>query len=197
MPTDSPSFSWLSGYPRDESNWTVQQVEAVALYSVVAMLQPRRSVEFGFYRGHSATAILEATEAGELWSVDREPHAAPFALHVESHYPGRFHFVAADHTDPTLPDALPHSIDFAFLDGSHDFDVNRTLLDSVTRLLSPKCVLAVHDTGVYCRRVHQPGERATVNWLQRERGWAAVHLHCSRERRHGLTLLQRPRTLSI
>jgi predicted O-methyltransferase YrrM len=199
----------------------VQRDEAFALFGLLRALRPRTVVEFGFETGRSAFNALRALDPdARLYAYDVDERARRLAASLFAHDP-RLVFVAKSQADFAPADVHDRPVDFAFLDASHDFALNRATLGRLIPALSPGAIVAVHDTGTVHRshgperhfpeaaveghprwiaddafEVH-PGERATVNWLRDEHPeFAQVHLHTHRVPRWGLTLLQRSERLA-
>jgi predicted O-methyltransferase YrrM len=194
----------------------LQRDEALVLFALVRAVRPRTIVEFGFDQGRSAFNFLRALDAdGRVYSFDVRDEPARLA---EALFGGdeRLRFVRKSQAafEPADVDGRP--VDLVLLDASHDLALNQETLRRVLPTLAPQAILAVHDTGTVTRAAltprqqaeadagwsrqwvaddefeHQPGERATVNWLRAEHPeFAQIHLHTLRVPRWGLTLLQR------
>lgn len=198
----------------------VQRDEAFALFGLLRALRPRTVVEFGFYDGRSAFNTLRALDPdARLYAYDVTDLSEEIAAELFAAEP-RLTFLRKSQAefDPADVDGRP--VDFAFLDASHEFELNRETLRRLIPALAPGAVVAVHDTGTVHREhaparhfpeaavpgspqwvsedafEHHPGERATVNWLRDEHpDFAQIHLHTHRVPRWGLTLLQRSERL--
>ncbi|HEV2813283.1 MAG TPA: class I SAM-dependent methyltransferase [Solirubrobacteraceae bacterium] len=198
----------------------VQSEEALVLYGLVRAVRPRTVVEFGFDQGRSAFNFLRALDAdARLYSFDVRDEAAQLAGAL---FGGeeRLRFVRKSQAEFEAVDVDGRAVDFVFLDASHDLGLNQETLRRVLPVLAPGAIVAIHDTGTLSRATmapalraeadavrsaqwvtedafeHQPGERATVNWLRDEHPeLAQIHLHTHRVVRWGLTLLQRSERL--
>ena len=198
----------------------VQRDEAFALFGLLRCLRPRTVVEFGFYDGRSAFNTLKALDPdARLYSYDVDDLSADIAANVFADEP-RLTFLHKSQADFEPSDVGGRPIDFAFLDASHDFALNRRTLERLVPALAPAAVLVVHDTGTVHRSQrpeehfaaardpqspqwltaeefeHTPDERATVNWMRDEHPeFAQIHLHTHNVPRWGLTVLQRSERL--
>jgi len=212
----------LRVYQEADAVGPLQRDEALLMYGLCRVLRPRKVVEMGFLFGHSAFNLLQATGPdAHVYSFDVSQEAAQFA---RRHFRGidRFTFVHASQTDISAELVGGGSIDLAFLDASHDLELNKQTFDRLVPLLSDGAVVAVHDTGTWRRDLmgpphhafleesgqelhslgdrvqHQRDERRFVNWITEERGgFSALHLHTDRVIRHGLTLLQARKPLPV
>jgi predicted O-methyltransferase YrrM len=198
----------------------VQREEALVLFALIRAVRPRTVAEFGFHEGRSAFNILRALDAdARLYSFDVGQPSAQLADELFG-FDDRLRFRLKSQADFEPGDVDHRPLDFVFLDASHDPALNRETLRRVIPLLAPGAIVAIHDTGTVHRSAltpaqleeadtvwhqrwltedefeHQPGERATVNWLRDEHPeLAQLHLHTHRVARWGLTLLQRSERL--
>ena len=191
----------------------IQDDEALMLYALVRTMRMRRVLEVGGLSGYSARNFLAALgddEGTMVYTVDIDPVASQAANHVT---------ITKD-CGLVTPDELHRQpLDMIFFD-AHALEPQIALLDRLDRagMISAHAVIALHDTDLHPRKsapwayalvedghcrgyVHQAVERRMVNRL-RERGWDALCLHMDHGRsdarlplRHGLTLMQRFRTL--
>ncbi|CAB4151921.1 COG4122 Predicted O-methyltransferase [uncultured Caudovirales phage] len=178
--------------------------DAQLLQAVIKMTNPKVVVEFGYFWGKSANAMLAAMDAdAELHSFDNTKDAGHAMAHTQD---ARFNFypMSQDEFWKTQID----KIDFVFLDASHDMELNKNTFLQIKDKLNPKAIIAVHDTGTWIggnvfdaeagyldangNWVHCPGEIDFVNWLKaNHKDFEQIHFHSSRQIRHGITLLQR------
>jgi predicted O-methyltransferase YrrM len=218
---DALDTTHLHAYPEGDGRiGPVQSEEALVLYGLVRAVRPRTIVEFGFDQGRSAFNFLRALDAdGRVYSYDVRDEAAALARAL---FGGeeRLRFLHKSQAAFAPEDVDGRPVDFVFLDAAHDLGLNQETLRRVLPVLSPQALLAIHDTGTWDRAAmsrerraeadgvwsarwvsedefeHQPGERATVNWLRDEHPeFAQIHLHTRRVVRWGLTLLQRSERL--
>jgi hypothetical protein len=113
-------------------------------------------------------------------------------------------------------------IDFLFIDGAHDFEINKATWDALEPQLAPDAVVVVHDTGLWVPavsppefghwgvsgvvswegladtevhgRYHQLHEVQFVNWITATYPqWAKLDFMSRNTFRHGFTVLQRRR----
>jgi len=217
----APDLSHLASYAEEDASGPLQRDEASLLYGAVRAMRPRTIVEVGFYRGRSAFNFLRAMdEDAYLYSFDIDPYAERLADQLFGH-DSRFRFALKSQTGITRQDIDGRTIDLLFIDASHDLDLNKQTFDSIERLLSPRALIAVHDTGAWARGhlsepaakhvaqhpdnwlshdcyAHQPGERAFVNWIgETHPDFAQIHVHAHTTLRHGLTLLQAGGPLTV
>jgi predicted O-methyltransferase YrrM len=189
---------WLDTYEEETAIGPVQRDEALLLYAITRVIRPRRVLEFGTYRGHSAKAFLEGG-AEHVTTVDINPWIDP-ALGLDK-YGNRLSMTICSMDD--FESKLPY--DLIFFDASHCLELNqRTWIN----LDYPKTVL-VHDTGAWAAAhmtdkhrefrggimtskgmIHQPAEVRFVEWLQYA-GYDRVDFHSENTLRHGITILQK------
>lgn len=165
------------------------------LQAVIRMTCPKVLVEFGHFYGKSAKAMLEVMDSeAHLYSYDPTKYAAV----VDP----RFTFIrkSQDEFEP-----LP-SVDFVFLDASHELSLNKKTFQQLLPCLSPTAIIAIHDTGTWPSNVwnriegyqmgdeyvFNPEEREFVNWLKENNPeFEQIHFHTTRQVRHGITIIQR------
>lgn len=214
-------ISHLLSYREGEAIGPLQRDEAVALFGVVRTLRPRVVVEFGFFHGHSAFNFLQAlSEDALLFSYDVDEDSRRRA-ESEFAFDRRFAFLAKSQTDFAAEDVGGREVDFVFFDAAHELELNTETFSRILPSLSPAAMIAVHDTGLWNREyfapiheqftrehsgawhhedlyAHQPGERAFIDWItETYPEFVAIHLHSTRTLRHGFSLLQRRRKLSV
>jgi len=188
----------------------IQRDEALFLYALVKMVDPKTIVEFGFYKGASATNFLKAMSSdARLYSYDISNASMRFAGKIRD---SRFRFILKSLTAFVPSDTDNRPIDLAFFDASHDFDLNVAAFEKVKGCLNERGLVVVHDTGAHyvdsnrCQTptgyflggqpdagyIHQPNERKFVNYIRKsDQNFEQIHLHCTTKFRHGLTVLQR------
>lgn len=188
----------------------VQRNEALFLYSLAKVVNPKTIVEFGFLLGHSAVNFLRAMPSdGRLFSYDISNSAMQYSRRIHDK---RFTFVLKSQAEFDSSDIEGRTVDLAFFDAAHDFDLNVVTMTKLVPSLSPQAIVAVHDTGAWHGDlrgwetpegyfidgspskgyIHRPGERKFVNWVKQNLdNFDQIHLHSTSELRHGLTLLQR------
>jgi predicted O-methyltransferase YrrM len=214
--------SHLMAYPESDAMGPVQQSEALLLYSLTRVLQPRVIVEFGFNTGESAMNFLAAAPANcEVHSFDISEHSAQIAQRMMRDRRLRFH--QKSQADFAAEDVGNREVDLVFIDASHDLALNQQTWRRLKGCMSPECVAVVHDTGTWPRDkmtaihshfvahpataagwvsndefAHQLDERIFVNWIREtDPAFCVTHLHTTRVLRHGLSLIQRCKTLPI
>jgi len=198
----------------------VQQCEALFLFAITKVLQPRIILEFGFNRGQSARNFLAAAPStAEVHSFDISPHSAAIARQLS--YDKRLHFHHKSQADFIPGDIGHRKADLVFIDASHDLLLNQETWKRLTPCLNDNCVVVVHDTGTWARGAmrdmhfqfaaspptaagwvsadefaHQLDERRFVNWIcDSDPSFNIIHLHTTQVLRHGLSLLQRTHPL--
>lgn len=180
----------------------ILEEDVLFLQAIIKMTTPKVLIEFGHFWGKSAKAMLEAMDSkAVLHSYDNTKDSnigenPQFIFHRES-----------QECVEGIKD-----IDFIFLDASHELELNQQTFLKVLSNLSPKAIIAVHDTGTWIggnvfnaeqgflrddgQYVHCPEELEFVNWIKKEfPDWQQIHFHSSREVRHGMTLLQKYKSL--
>jgi len=180
------------------------------LYALVKTVDPKTIVEFGFYKGHSATNFLKAMSSdARLFSYDISDSAMQLARKINDR---RFRFIFKSQDEFNPSDINNRPIDLVFFDASHDFKLNVATFEEVRKYLSERAFLVVHDTGTWhgdlkglqtpegyfldasigIGYVHQPGERNLVNYIrEHDKDFDQIHMHSTSKFRHGLTVLQR------
>lgn len=171
--------------------------DAEFLKAIIKMTTPKKVVEFGFFWGDSARAMLSAMpEISELHSFDNTKNG-------EGIEDGRFHFYCKSQDEI---EGI-NNIDFVFLDASHELELNKRTFEYLRKNMNEKGIIAVHDTGTWIggnvfnaefgemnekgEWVHCPDEIAFINWVKETYPeWQQIHFHSSSEVRHGITLLQ-------
>ncbi len=207
----------LALVPEEDAYGPLQRDEALLLYGLVRTTRPAVIVEMGFFIGDSALNFLQALPpTSRVHSFDIADHATGYAA-MFPHPNFTYHRKSQDEITPG--DVGHASVDLVFLDASHDLELNRRTFERLQEVVSDDAIIVVHDTGTWHpsmiyhqdwaarypeRRVsdqeylHEPDERAFVNWVRETYPeYAQIHLHTTRVLRHGLTLLQRSRRLSV
>lgn len=212
---DVPDVSHLAIL--DETVWgPIQRDEALLLFGLLRTIRPQTVVEFDFLYGRSALNFLLALDAdARLYSFDITDQAASLAADRFAH-DRRFTYRAKSQADFEPADVDGRPVDFVFLDAVHDLELNIETFRRLEPVLSGDAIVAVHDTGTVPRRLMpeghwlldtsenwvgdeyegQPGERAFVNWVFEQGGYAQLHAHSRRTVRCGLTLIQRAEPLA-
>ena len=197
-------------YFRDSEIGPIQRDEALLLYAIVKMVDPKTIVEFGFYKGHSAINFLKAMSAdAKLYSYDMSDTAKQLSEKIED---SRFKFIFKSQTEFAHSDVDNRMIDLAFFDAAHDFQLNVATFEKLMGSLSARALIVVHDTGAWygdfkglktpqghflngsasSGYIHQPGERAFVNYIRENmKDFDQIHMHSTSKFRHGMTVLQR------
>ena len=205
---------------REDAIGPIQQSEALFLFGLIRLIQPRLLVEFGFLQGQSAFNFLQAMpHDSKLYSFEIDQdciRAASESFARDS----RFHLVGKSQAEFQPQDISHELIDFLFFDGSHDYETNRSAFRRIIPSLAPSGIVAIHDTGAWnlelktnipaswatldggwlgkSEFVHQAGERRFVNHILTEYpDFSVLHFHSQRILRNGLTLLQRRHSLPI
>jgi len=182
------------------------------LYGMVRVTRPATVVEFGFYSGQSAYNFLRAMDPeARIYSFDVDPNCANTARLRFGGEP-RLKLILKPMEEFEPEDVDGRTVDFVFIDGSHDFEGTCETFRRLMPVLAPDAIVAVHDTGTLPRRFFpdghpyleqrdrwvddeyegEPGERAFVNWILDEHPeFAQLHLHSRRVHRAGITVLQR------
>ncbi|MFA6457382.1 MAG: class I SAM-dependent methyltransferase, partial [Bacteroidota bacterium] len=178
----------------------LQRDEAIFITGLLRVLRPKVCVEFGFLRGHSAFAILNAiNEDAYLHSYDINETAALFAKKYFSRYPN-FIFHLEDQTDIQSDTFKEGKIDFVLFDASHNAELNKATFKKIVPLLAENAMIAIHDTGLWNKKMmkkshtvalsmtnhkeingniaHQIMEREFVNWIITEYpDFEVMHFH--------------------
>jgi hypothetical protein len=161
--------------------------EALAIYTQVRTLKPAVTLEIGMFTGASTIAILAALEAngaGEHFACD--PFQDTYASNAgvrnveQAGLAGRLRFKNAFPEDAC--GSWPNAASFAFIDGSHLFDL--TMLDFVLvdKHLAVGGQVGFHD-------LQMPALRKIVRWAILNRGYeilGTVAVRSRRQRLHSL-----------
>lgn len=166
------------------------------LKAIIMLTTPKTVVEFGYFMGDSARAILSV--------LDNEATLHSFDNQKDTDIEDR-RFIFHKKSQEEISDIK--DIDLVFLDASHNLELNKKTFDYLKDNMSEKGIIIVHDTGSWVggnifniswgkpdkkgNWIHQPGEVDFVNYVLNEYpNWQQIHLHSNREVRHGMTLLQ-------
>jgi predicted O-methyltransferase YrrM len=212
----APDLAHLATYG-EWAHGPIQRDEALLLHALIRDLRPATVVEIGFLFGHSAFNFLRALDDdARIYSFDIDAACVPHA-HRRCRHDPRFVLRSRAQDQIRAEDVNGGPIDFVFIDGAHDLAINKRTFERLVPLLSPRALIAVHDTGGIPRTItppghptlemtnrwasdefeHQPDERAFVNWLLvTHQEFSQIHLHSTRAFRHGITLLQRSMPLA-
>jgi predicted O-methyltransferase YrrM len=174
----------------------------------------RTVLEIGGLGGYSAVNFCKAVgPTGLVYSIDLNPLPVVAPNHrvvVKD---------ARDLSRADLPDVPAEGLDLVFFD-CHDYDVQMELFEQLVAdgLVHEDTVIVMHDTNTHPYQaapwvypapdgrgwVHCPAERRMVNELRVHHGYEALNVHTRLERhsdalpyRHGLSILSKPRVLSV
>lgn len=192
----------------------IQDDEALFLYGMIRGMRLRRVLEIGGgMTGYSAQTLCRAVGPhGRVYTVDVNPVPKVADNHT---------IILKDAAKIAKEDVEDQPLDLVFFD-CHDYDAQMLafLELTVAGLITPRTVIALHDTNLHYQQVvdfayelpgrpgcwvHQHAERSVVNTLVHEHGYHAFNLHTGPEAhadgslpvRHGLTLCQKFETLDI
>jgi len=188
----------------------IQRDEALLLYAMVKTVDPKTIVELGFYEGHSSINFLKAMSSdARLFSYDITEASRKLAMKIEDK---RFKFVFKSQSEFEPSDVDNRLIDLVLFDAAHDFQLNVTTFQKLIGSLMATALIVVHDTGAWYGNlkglmtpqghfsnelassayIHQPGERAFVNWAKETmKDFNQIHLHSTSKFRHGMTVFQK------
>ena len=185
--------------------------EKELLQALIKMHNPDVVVEFGFFWGKSAKAMLAVMhDESILYSYDSTRKECDAYRVMENH--PRFKFFNKCQTEFHPVDVNYARIDLVFIDASHNFDKNCKTYQLLLPFLSERAIIIVHDTGlwkeniynvnwgnkVYAGFAHEPEERRFVNWIHLNHPeWQQIHLNNTRNLSHGFTILQKYNFLEI
>ncbi len=186
---------------------SLQNDEALFMYSLVKVTNPKVIVEFGFCKGFSAKNFLASmADDALLYSYDPDPVATRYARRIRDK---RFRFLGKRGEDFSAEDIDHQHIDLLLLDASHEFSDSMDMFGKIYRQMAPGGIIIVHDTGLFGTKfmkpqwktpdgiivgdgyAHRPQERLFVNHLKcRYPQLQQIHFHSWRSARMGFTLLQ-------
>lgn len=122
--------------------------ENFALHSIVSLLKPKQAVEIGLFRGQTAVTINRALTPrdGRYTGIDIDADAIAIVETVlkRAELHGRAKLLQGD--SASLLNQLD-SVDFAFIDGDHDWNGVVHDVAAVYNKLTPGGVIAMHDVG--------------------------------------------------
>lgn len=172
--------------------------DALLLASILDYTKPRVAVEYGSLEGASASLI--APRVQRLYCVEPNPGRGLYEIAGKQ----KNILVAKAPMEEWSPPEDTEEIDFVFFDAAHDCQKSVRAMELISRFLSTRCLLAVHDTGIWPvklppghasfiggRTIQTHEERKFCTYLV-GRGWLSVSLANDTEIRHGITLLQIP-----
>ena len=123
LPTNKiDSAAWRELPYAEEGHVGKYKNKIKTIYDIVQKYQPKVSAQTGLNAGHSAILILEASDT-VLHSFDLGHHlnSTPLVHGIlEKYYPNRHYYVEGD-SKKTLKN-FDTKIDFAMVDGGHDYD---------------------------------------------------------------------------
>jgi len=202
----SYDLSHLTQAPEQHAEGPIQDDEALLLYALVKVMRLRRILEVGGLSGYSALNFLKAIEnSGTVYTVDLQPVAPQAKNH---------RVITNDAGLLAAKDVDSEPLDLIFFD-CHAYKAQMELYFrlSAQRIITPRTVLALHDTNLHPRRfapwsipvddgfAHQWVERQMADDFRRL-GYDAISFHTELTRhdaslpyRHGLTVLGKYRTL--
>jgi hypothetical protein len=218
-PQNRLAIGHLIPMQEEEACGPVQRAEALFLSGIIHVTQPKTVVEFGFQRGRSAFNFLSALPRdSHLYSFDIRESARQIAGERLSHFKN-FHFLKKSQDLFSPADVDNRTLDFAFIDGAHNLEINKRTFIAILPSLSENAIVAIHDTGTWLKEFftpihaeiaatkperwlnssefqHQVDEREFVNWIVTNHPeFSALHFHSKNCLRHGITLLQKSRAL--
>lgn len=150
LPTVDPAVLW-PGFEEAEvtvgvlpkGDWAAPVNDTITLMKLAQAVQPRRILELGSYRGHTAKAFLDNAPDAQLTAVDIEPQ------HGEAYRDGPL----ADRVDRRVgaigPDVLPVEergrYDLVFVDADHRRDAAAHDTDVALEMVSDDGMVLWHD----------------------------------------------------
>lgn len=196
------NLDFLEEY-NSENIGPIQKEDALLLYAVLKILCPKNIIEFGTQKGYSTKLFIKAMRDDAYLTtydtdrLDKETQDKITHPRVKIINDSQENFSSTE------------SVDFVFMDASHNLEINQKTFIKLLPLLTDNCIIAVHDTGTTKDEVsghgyylgeefiHQPDERKFVNWIMETCNASAMNFHTLRERRYGMTLLQINKTLKV
>ena len=121
------------------------------LTGLVRAVQPDVCLETGTHKGRSTAAIVQALEAncrGHLWTLDMEDFKVKESEALTEHQKKFVTFCIGKSPEvlSDMMEQLPGPIEFAYLDGGHEYEVLRAELDFVKAYAAETCVVAVDNS---------------------------------------------------
>lgn len=192
-------LNWLDTY-NNTTFGPVQRDEAMFLFGLCAMVQPRHVLEYGVLLGQSTRIWLEA--GAHVTAVDKVISDTAFRLTENWH---RLELHEADMTEFDPPE---RPYDLIFVDASHKFEDNMTVVEKVRGFND--ALLIFHDTGHWKEAdmtkeswwffhefggiqdggiiIHHPDEKRTIAEISRRYpAWQRLDLWTVNKPRFGMT----------
>ena len=153
------------------------------LATLIHTCQAAKVLQIGTWIGFSSVVLASAlakvdpAKKPRLWTVD----IAVFETRLASRYIEKaglapyVEFVIGDSTDQATVAKLAREgpFDIVFIDGKHDYSVNRKELDLYYPLVRPNGFLALHDSSKYAATIDTEGQggvlRALSEWMLENR----------------------------
>lgn len=164
-----------------KTKFSVHKDEAGLLYAITKMTAPRVVVEFGTLSCLTAVNFLNAMDENSLlYTIDINT-----PVELKTIKDRRLTFLKKDQTAFLASDIDNRKIDLAYIDASHDFELNKMTYNAIIKSMSQGSYIILHDTSKWAG---QKGERMFADWLGCRHH--RIDFHCDRKRRWGITVFQ-------
>lgn len=187
----------------------VQRSEALFLYGLCQMVRPQCVLEIGCLIGQSLKVWLNAG-VPKIYAVDAV--ISQEVLKLAEQHPGRIVTIEQD-MKKQIP--MTEKPDFVFIDASHNFEDNKKCILNLLKpgVLAENAIIALHDTGHWSDThmdadkhdfierfgghrdvdgnwVHHPGEKETIEWVEKGLELPILHFWTTQVARYGISLFQ-------
>ncbi len=150
---------WPNTFPT-----AIDQQTAELLYSLIRMTDPETVIEIGTANGNSAIAIgqaLEDNKFGKLYTIDPNKDEFVTLAIKKAKLGNRIQYII-DYSFNAIPSLQLKKIDFAFIDGNHNYENVVTDFNLVKNLIQPGGIVVFHDT------IFHRGPRQFIQELHKE-----------------------------
>ena len=195
-------LNWLDKY-NNTTFGPIQKDEALFLFGLCAMVQPRHVLEYGVLLGQSSRVWL--TAGAHVTAVDKTLSDEARKLAQQFHGLELHEADMAEFTPPNRP------YDLIFVDASHRFEDNMAVVEKVAHM--DGALLIFHDTGHWREAdmtkemwwffrefggqqdgdliIHHPDEKRTIAEISRRYpAWQRLDLWTTNKVRYGMTVFK-------
>lgn len=182
----------------------VMKSEEQLLGAICNLIDPKVIVEFGFYNGTSAKAMLESCD----WDTKMYSYDILDRKEIAKIVDIRHTFIQKDMKLFEASDISNQNIDLVFFDASHELNDTIVAYERIKPLLTPKSIILVHDTGAYREEVFNPSQLDYIKKVEnsivyhcpdehifiqklKDQGYNVINFTCLSKIRHGIAVLQR------
>ena len=163
------------------TKFSVKPEEANLLAAICIMTNPKVVVEFGTLSGLTAVNFLNSIEPDAVfYTYDLKKRQEINWIKDK-----RFNFINKNQTEFEHKDINYQKIDLAYIDASHNFDLNKITYELLKPHFNENALLLIHDTS---KNAGRPDEIQFANFLQTFH--QRIDFHCDRKGLWGLSAFQ-------